>query len=154
MSDPMRLIVLALDGQRYGLALEAVERVLPMLAISPLPGAPSVALGVIAVAGSVLPVVDLRARLGLLPRAYGLSARLLVARTRRRRLAIPADEVTGLQDVDAEAVSRPETVLLGTGPVRGVARLDDGLIFIHDPEAFLSLEEGEGLERALAGSGR
>ncbi len=150
----MRVIVFLLDGQRYGLALESVERVLPMVAIAPLPGAPPVARGVISVAGRALPVVDVRARAGLPPREYGLSARLLVVTTKRRRLAIPADEVTGLQEVDAAAIASPETVLLGPGPVLGIARLDDGLLFIHDPEAFLSLDEDGRLEQALPESAR
>lgn len=150
MSDPLRLVVFLLDGQRHGLSLDTVERVLPMVAISRLPEAPAIALGVISIAGRVLPVVDLRPRSGLLPRDYGLSARLLVVRTARRTLVIPADAVTGVEEVAAEAIISADTVLPGLDPALGIARLDDGLLFIHDLDAFLSLDDERRLDSAMS----
>ena len=50
-----------------------------------LPWAAPIALGVINLHGTVVPVLDLRRRFGLPPREYGVGAHVLVARTRRRR---------------------------------------------------------------------
>lgn len=93
-SEPhlLQLVVFRLDGQRYALSLPVVERVLPMAAVSPLPKAPAIALGVINLHGQILPVLDIRRRFGLPPGEYGLSAHLVVARTTRRWLALPAPE--------------------------------------------------------------
>lgn len=46
-SPVLRLVVFSIEGQRYALPLNDVERVLPMVAVSPLPQAPAVVLGVI-----------------------------------------------------------------------------------------------------------
>ena len=81
-SPALRLVVFGIEGQRYALPLLAVERVLPMVAVSPLPKAPSVALGVINFHGQVVPVLDIRNRFGLPSRDYGLTGHLLIARTR------------------------------------------------------------------------
>ena len=145
----LRLVVFSIDGQRYALPLSAAERVLPMVAVSPLPQAPAVALGVINLHGKVIPVLDFRRRLRLPPCDYGLAAHLLVARTRQRTLALPVDEALGVQEVAAEAVTPPDAVLPGIGHVAGIVALADGLLFIHDLDAFLSLDEERQLTEAL-----
>jgi purine-binding chemotaxis protein CheW len=147
------LVVFVLDGQRYGLHARAVEGVLPMVAVSPLPQAPEIAMGVINVHGRVVPVLDVRRRLGFPPRDYGLAARLLVAETPRRTVALPVDEVLGVREVADGAVVIPESVLEGIGHLEGLVALPDGLLFIHDLEAFLSIEEERQLAEALEGSG-
>lgn len=148
-SPLIQLVVFLIEGQRYALQLPAVERVLPMVAVSPLPNAPAVALGAINVHGSVIPVVDIRRRFGFPPRDYGITAHLLVARTSRRTLAVPVDEVLGVKEVAAETVTAPDSVLPGIGHVSGIVALADGLLLIHDLDTFLSLDEEQRLREAL-----
>jgi purine-binding chemotaxis protein CheW len=143
------LVVFDLDGQRYGLPVAAVDRALPMVSVSLLPQGPAIALGVINLHGQVLPVLDLRRRFRLPSCEYGLNARLLVVRTSRRVLALPVDEVLGVREVAMEAVAPPEAVLPGIEHVSGIVALADGLLFIHDVEACLSLEEEQQLTQAL-----
>ena len=157
-SDPFRhgsvhrLVIFRLENQRYALHLTAVERVLRMVAVSPLPMAPAIVLGVINFHGRVIPVLDLQRRFGLPIRNYGLNATLLVARTKRRTLALPVTEVFGVQEVAAENVALPAAVCPGIGHVVGIAALSDGVLFIHDLDAFLSLEEEQQLASAFEGT--
>ncbi|MGH7352061.1 MAG: chemotaxis protein CheW [Candidatus Methylomirabilales bacterium] len=145
----LRLVVFGIEAQQYALPLSAVERAFPMVAVSPLPKAPAIALGVINVSGQVVPVVDIRKRFGFPPRAVDPRARLLVARTPRRTLAIPVDTVMGVKEVMAETVTAPDAVLPGIGHVAGIVTLPEGLLFIHDLDTFLSLEEERQLAEAL-----
>lgn len=147
-SSLRRLVVFSLEGQRYGLPLAATQRVLPMVAVSPLPSSPDVVLGAINFHGDVIPVLDVRCRLGLPSVDYGPAARLLIARAMRRIVALPVDEVSGVAEVPAESVVAPDAVLPGIGRVSGIAALADGLLLIHDLDTFLSIEE----ERQLAGA--
>jgi purine-binding chemotaxis protein CheW len=148
-STAPKLVVFALAGQRYAIHVTAVERVLPMVAISRLPKAPAIVLGVINLHGIVVPVVDLRRRLGVAPCEYGVTAHLLVARTSRWRMAMAVDEVLGVREIAATAVVRPDVVLPGTAHVAGIATLPDGLLLIHDLDTFLSLHEEQHLIEAL-----
>ena len=152
-SSVLSLVVFAIEGQRYALNLPVVERVLPMAEVSPLPEAPAVALGVINIHGQVIPVLDIRRRFGLPIRDYGLDTHLLVARTTRRTLALPVDEVLGVQEIAIEDVTLPETVLPGIGRVEGIVTLPDGLLFIHNLSTFLSLDEERRLTKALEAKG-
>ncbi len=145
----VRLVVFILDGARYAVRLSETERVLRMVAVSPLPGAPRVFAGVINLHGSVVPVVDVRRRLGLSPRAYGPDAHLLVVKSSRRALALPADEVLGVRTLPEGAEAEGRGVVPAPAAIAGIAALSDGLVFIHDLEAFLSDDEERSLDRAL-----
>ena len=145
----LQLLMFALDGQRFAFPLAAVQRVLSMVAPAPLPEAPAIALGVINLHGLIVPMLDIRRRLGLPPREYGPADRLVVARSSRRLLAIPVDEALGVTEVMMDSIVPPETIFPGIGRVAGVAPLADGLLFIHDLDSFLSLDEEQGLTAAL-----
>ena len=135
------LVAFAVDGSRYAVPLSSVDRVLPMVAVQRVPGAPGVVMGAINLEGRVVPVVDLRRRLDLPSRDYGLDAHLLIVQTSRRTLAIAADETSGVVGVDPGSVTPTEVVLPRVRRVAGIAALPDGLLFIHDIEAFLTRDE-------------
>jgi len=150
VQDPiLQFVVFVIEPQRYALLLESVERVLPMVAVSPLPKAPAIAVGVINLHGRIIPVLDIRRRFGFPTPDYDLTARLLVARTSRRTVAMPVDEVLGVSDVAEEAVTAPQAVLPGIGHLTGIVARADGLLFIHDLDTFLSLDEEHQLTDAL-----
>ncbi len=146
----LQLVVFALAGQRYGLALESVQRVFPMVAVSRLPGCPDAVLGAINVHGEILPVVDLRERLGLPAADYGPDARLLLARTPNRLVVLPVDDVLGVIEIQAEAVVEPGAVAGGVVHVSGIARLADGVLLIQDLDSLLSADEQRQLAESLA----
>ena len=146
-----RLVAFSLDGQRYALHLSVVERVLRMVAVSPLPLAPAIVLGVVNVHGQIIPVLDFQRRFGRSSRTHGLSSTLLVARTSRRTMALPVNEVLGVQEVAVEMVTLPNVVFPGIGLVTGIVTLSDGVLFIHDLDAFLSFDEEQRLTAALDG---
>lgn len=149
---PVALVTFVVEGARYAVPLSSAERAFRMVALSPLPGSPRVVLGGINLQGQAVAVVDLRRRFGLPAREYGVAARLLVVRTPRRRLAIAADDVLGVSEVDAEAITS-RTSLPGAGTVAGVAALPDGLLILQDVDAFLTLDEERQLDRALETQG-
>lgn len=146
---PLALVVFVLDGTHYAVPLEGAERAFRMPSVSPLHGAPPMVMGAINLHGSVVPVVDLHSRLGLPPREYGLGAHLLIVHTPRRKLAIPTDEVLGVREVASGSVALTRALVPGLHAVAGIAALPEGLLFIHDLEAFLSADEERSLDQAL-----
>lgn len=147
------LVPFVVDGARCALPLAVVERVFAMPAVASLPSAPPVVLGVVNVHGELVPVLDVRVRFGHAAPAWGPSAHLLLARTPRRTLALPVDEVLGVLDVPATSVVPPQAVVPHAEYVAGLVALPDGLLFIHDLDAFLALDEEQHLRQALAAAG-
>jgi len=143
------LVIFTLDEHSYALHLPAVERALRMVEISPLPKAPEIVLGVINVQGRIVPVFNVRKRFRLPERETSLSDQLIVAQTSRRTVAMLADAVSGVVAYPEQQVIAAERILPGLEYVEGVAKLEGGMILIHDLDKFLSLEEETTLDNAL-----
>jgi purine-binding chemotaxis protein CheW len=143
------LFVFKLDELLIGLSVAAVGRVVSAVEITPLPGSPSSVLGVIDVGGKVIPVVDLRYRLGLPSRPIELSDGFIIAHTPQRSLVIVADSVQGVCAYNDTQITDPAALAPGAQHLVGIARDDQGIIFIHDLELFLSVHEGVVLDQAL-----
>jgi purine-binding chemotaxis protein CheW len=153
MSGSLVLVAFVVGDRRLALELGVVERVLPMVAVTPLPLAPDVVLGAINVAGVIVPVFDVRRRLGMPERGYGPDARLVLARTPQRVVALPADKVRGTYAVDPAAVTSAEALAPGMDHIAGAVALEDEMLLIQDLDAFLSADEERLLAPALAEAG-
>lgn len=149
MKNQDHLIVFTLDDRRYALPLPEVDRVVRMVAITPLPEAPGIILGVVNIRGRVIPVINMRRRFHLAEREIALADQLVVAHTVRRPVALVADAVLDVIACPAQNLIAAEEVVPGMEYVEGVIKLEDGLILIHDLDKFLSLEEEDFLDRAF-----
>lgn len=145
----IKLVCFTVAGERFGLGLDRVERVLSMVALSPLPGGPNSLLGVFNMRGRIVPVLDIRRRLGLPGPGYSVTSLLVVARTRSATVALPVDAVTGVREFLPDALIATESLILGVHQVKGIIILADGLLFVQDLDAFLSSEEERQLAEAL-----
>lgn len=143
------LVVFSLENQRYALPLSASERVVRMVAITQLPNAPGIIMGLVNFHGKVIPVVNMRRRFGLPEREPSLSDSLIIAHTTRRPVALMADAVLDVIACAAQNQIAAEDILTGVEYVEGVVKTADGLIFIHDLNRFLSLEEEDALDLVL-----
>ena len=145
----MQLVVFCLDEQRYGLPLAMVERIVRAAELTPLPQAPAIVMGVIDVDGQVLPVLNIRWRLRLPHREISPADQFLIGQTGRRTVVLVIDEAQGVIEVpDVDVVDAVE-IVPGLDQIRGVVKLGDGLLLIHDLERFLSLEEEHALDQAM-----
>lgn len=149
MERPNRLVVLTLGDQRYGLPLSAVERVVRVVDVTPLPQAPDIVLGVVNIQGRVIPVVNVRRRFRLPERDLALTDQLVIAHTARRPVALAADTVTGVLEYSAKETVRARDIVADIEYVEGVVKLADGLVLIHDLDKFLSLKEETALDRVI-----
>lgn len=146
------VIVFTLDGERYGLPIQVVQRVIRAVEVTPLPQSPANVLGVISIQGDIVPVLSLRRLLRLPEHALRPEDEFLIVQTGRRRLALVADAVTGVLDYAAQDLTTAEKILPGLDFVGGVIRANDGLILIMDLDLFLSPHEERMLEDAIASS--
>ena len=144
------LVVFRLDELRIALRLAAVERVVRAVQVTRLPQAPEIVLGVINLQGRAIPIVDFRCRFQLGRREPRISDQMIIARTEKRPVGLIVDAVEGMLSVAEEAIAPAQTVMPGIRQIDGVVALPDGLLFIHDLDKFLSIDEERELDAALA----
>ncbi|WP_284319276.1 chemotaxis protein CheW [Dyella acidisoli] len=152
MCDQENYVVFLLDEKRYALYLTAVERVVHAVYVTPLAKAPDIVLGVVSLQGRIVPVFNVRRRFHLSEREVHLADQIIFARTERRTVALWVDMVTGVIECDKSDVTHAGDILPAMEYVRGVIQLDDGLVLVHDLDAFLSLDEEKLLDGALEAS--
>jgi purine-binding chemotaxis protein CheW len=152
--NPDQLVVFTLDNHRYAVHLAAVERAVRVVEITPLPKAPGVVSGVINLQGRIVPVLNIRKRFRLPDRETNLSDQLLIARTAQRTVALVVDAVCDVIDHIPQETTAPPTIVPGLEYLVGVVKLADGMLFIHDLDDFLSLDEEDALKLALGRENR
>src|ERR1700730_10914216 len=104
MSKSVQLLLFTLEEQRYALALLSVERVVRIVAVTSLPKAPAIVLGVVNAGGDIVPVYDLRKRFRLANREMSLTDQRIIARTSKQRAAIVADTVCDVLELPEEKI--------------------------------------------------
>jgi purine-binding chemotaxis protein CheW len=127
-TSDVTLIVLELDGRRFALPIHVVNEVLRMVAITPLPESPPWVAGVVNVRGDVIPVIDLRSRLGLQRRQYCLDTPIFVVTAFGRRMAVVPDAAFEVVDVPATALDTPDHLIGPDHPIELLARVEDRVV--------------------------
>src|SRR4051812_47873803 len=85
------LLVFRLQAREYALPVASVVEVLRMVAVSPLPGSPAWLSGVINLRGHIIPVMDLRLRMGLAAEPIDLTTPLIIAESNGQTLGLVVD---------------------------------------------------------------
>jgi purine-binding chemotaxis protein CheW len=144
------ILVFEVGGQRYGLPTADVRELVRAVTITPLPNAPAVIEGVVDVRGHVLPVLDVRARFRMPAKALDPSDHFIVASAGPRGVILRVDRATHLALIEEASVQPPESLGPSATYVAGVAKLDDGMVLIHDLATFLSAAESASLDKVLS----
>jgi chemotaxis signal transduction protein len=115
----MLCIAFTIGAARYAVEALHVERVIPLLDITPVPRASTAIVGVCNYHGEPIPVVDVSVFAGHPPAARLLSTRLIVIKRDERRLALLAAGVTETARIPADAWAGPYASR-GTGFIRRI----------------------------------
>jgi purine-binding chemotaxis protein CheW len=131
-----------LDREEYGVDVRQVQEIRRVSEITSVPRAPEFIRGVINLRGRILPVLDLKRKLGLGEVVAGRATRIVVVRVRERLLGLLVDGASQVLKVEVSRVEPPpeEVVERGGDYIRGVAKLDDRLIILVDLERLLAHE--------------
>jgi len=151
-TDTSRLVVFVLDEQRYALPLMTVDRVVRSVAVTALPEAPAIILGVINVQGRVVPVIDLRKRFHLPERPVDVDDHFVVVESETGPVALPVDEAQGLiRAMSGEAVAAAD-IVPNLSYVDKVFLYGSEMVFVLDIETVLTEDEELALAASLRGA--
>ena len=89
----VQLCTFRIGGEDYAVDIMRVREIIHPLPVTPVPRAPTSVEGVVRLRGEVIPVLDVRKRLGLPASAPTRRTRFLVVNVARRRIGLVVDEV-------------------------------------------------------------
>ena len=154
-SDMMKLVIFELGGDLFAADVLAVDRVLRYQAPNAVPDVAAWVEGVIEHRGGVIPVIDLRRRLGVAETTIGAGTRIVVLSTSAGFVAGVVDAVKEVAVVLTGAVTAPPPLFRGmsSDAIRGIAKVSDRLVVVLDVERVMATADRILAERTATGAG-
>ncbi len=139
----LHLITFGLDREEYGIKVGQVREVIRVTEITRVPQSPAHVRGVTNLRGRILPVVEIRTRLGLEAGVVTQRSRIIVVEVHDRVLGILVDAVLQVAKVPLDTVTPPpeEVVTPQTDYINGVAHWSGRLIILLELEKVLLLQD-------------
>lgn len=136
----LHLVIFELGAERYAVPIAMVREVVRVADITRVPNAPAHIRGVMNLRGRILPVVELRTRMGLEPGEPTPASRVVVAEVRGRIVGYLVDRVVQVTRLgEGSVVSAPDEVRTGSADaITGVARRGDTLLLLLELERILN----------------
>lgn len=139
----VQLVSFVLGKEIFGIEILHVQEIIRLVSITKVPNAPQFVEGVINLRGRVIPIVDLRVRLGIETSNHNNSTRIIVVELNEMVVGFIVDEVN-------EVLRIPKTILEPPPPLVGsvdseyitsVGKLENGLLILIDLKNVLSFDE-------------
>lgn len=136
-------ITFDLADEKFALPVEPVREVLRIHKITRVPHAPYPIRGVTNLRGRVIPVIDLRRRVGLREGELGRLARIIIVASRGRLIGLLVDQVHQVMHLDLNLVQQPpdDVMTFQSDYISGVYHLGEELLLLLDIDRALTLRE-------------
>lgn len=131
-----------LEREEYGVDVRLVQEIIRVSEITQVPRAPEFIRGVINLRGRIIPVVDLKRKLGLGELRQARGSRIVVVKLRERLIGLLVDGASQVVRVPLSVIeAAPEEIVeIDQNFIRGVAKLEARLIILIDLQKVLQLE--------------
>ena len=139
----LQLVTFRLGEEEFGVKILVVNEIIRLVQITQVPNAPSFIEGVINLRGKVIPIIDLRRRFGLAPKAHDKNTRIIVIEINNIIVGFVVDAVSEVLRIPASTVEPPPPVVAGVDSdyISGVGKLQDRLLIMLDLDKLLSSED-------------
>jgi purine-binding chemotaxis protein CheW len=118
-----------------------------MVEITRVPNTPDFVVGVINLRGKVIPIIDLRARLGMPDRAYDKDTRIIVVELEGKVIGFIVDKVNEVLRISKSITEPPPPMAGGVNSdfITAVGKLENRLLILLDLNKVLTTKEQEEL---------
>lgn len=141
MKKVIKLLVFQNVNQRFALPLNVVKKVVQVVEFTRLPKMPDYISGIINYHGDVIPVINMSFLFSIESREPEITDRLVIASASNGKLALLATVVNDIIEIDENDIVKPDKIIYGMRFVKGVIKLQDGMVLINDVEKFLNIDE-------------
>jgi purine-binding chemotaxis protein CheW len=127
----------------YGIGIEAIQEIDRVHSITKLPRSLPFIEGVINLRGTIIPVIDMANRFGMPPVEIGRRTRTIIATISGQTVGLIVEEVTEVVQLEEKAIDPAPAMAFAVDRkyVKGVGRIQEGLLVILDLDLLFSVEE-------------
>jgi purine-binding chemotaxis protein CheW len=142
----LQLVTFRLDNEEFGVDILKVQEINKMINITKIPNAPTFVEGVINLRGKIIPIVDLRKRLGFAGKGFDKSTRIIVVELDGMVLGFIVDSVSEVLRISESTVEPPPALVAGieSDYIEGVGKLENRLLILLElKKVFSSMDRKE-----------
>ncbi len=145
----LQLVTFKLENEEFGVDILKVQEINKMMNITKIPNAPFYIEGVINLRGKIIPIVDLRKKLGFESKAYDKATRIIVIELDGLVLGFVVDSVSEVLRIPGNTIEPPPTIIGGVESeyIEGVGKLDDRLLILLELKKIFAGSERKELEK-------
>jgi len=139
----LQLVSFKIGPEEFGVDITKVQEINRMVEITKVPQAPRFVEGVINLRGKVIPIIDLRMRLGVNAQANDKNTRIVVVDIADRVMGMIVDSVSEVLRIPTSTIEPPPHIATGANAeyIQGVAKLDNRLLIFLDLSKVIDTEE-------------
>ncbi|MEN6406248.1 MAG: chemotaxis protein CheW [Thermoguttaceae bacterium] len=147
-----QLVGFQLGNEEYGVEITKVQEIILLGEITRVPQSPDFVKGLINLRSTVIPVIDLRLRLGMSEQVPTDETRIMVVHVHGKTLGLVVDAVSEVLRVTSDQIVPPPSAVAHSGrePVSGLVQLDSRLLILLDVDRILDVGDTVAAEAALA----
>jgi purine-binding chemotaxis protein CheW len=151
LSELLQLVSFKIGEEEFGIEILKVQEIIKMMAITKIPNTPEFIEGIINLRGRIIPVVDLRIKLGLAKQSHTKSTRIVVVELNNQVVGFIVDEVNEVIRITKNTIEEPPEMISGVNRefVTGIGKLEDRLLILLNLEKVFSSIEYEQLKKAV-----
>lgn len=140
-ADFLKYLRFRVADEDYGVSLLEIREIIKPRPVTEVPGMPGFVLGVISLRGTIIPVLDLRLRLGLAIGQPCGRERIIIARKGEGMCGLLVDEVFQVLGLSGTEIGKAPPVLEGIDRefVRGIGRHGERMLIILDLEKVMDV---------------
>lgn len=144
-------IVFRLGEEEYGVEILQVQTIERMLKITRVPHAPDFVEGVTNLRGMVVPIIDLRKRLGLPEKEATDETRIITVKMNEMMVGMIVDSASDVVKVPEDVIEPPPSIIGGVEStyLEGVAKLENRLLILLNLAEVLKKEEVEQIKENI-----
>ncbi|MBN1301020.1 MAG: purine-binding chemotaxis protein CheW [Melioribacteraceae bacterium] len=143
LENILQLVTFKINCEEFGIDIFKVREINKMMQITKVPNAPYYVEGVVNLRGKVIPVIDLRLRLGMERKEYNNQTRIVVAELADKHLGFVVDEVNEVLRIPEEIIETPPEIVSGIDSdyITAVAKLEERLLILLDINKLVNIEQ-------------
>lgn len=147
----LQLVSFFIGEEEFGVDILYVQEINKMLHVTKVPYAPDYVNGVINLRGRVIPVMDLRLRLGMPRKEPDKNTRIIVMEVNDKTVGFSVDSVNEVLRIPQDVTEAPPSLAMGVNSefIKSVGKLEDRLLILIDLEKILSQEANVHLSDVL-----
>lgn len=148
--DAREVVVFHVEGIAFGVDIRRVVEITKLMEITKVPRSLPFIEGIVNLRGRIIPVIDLRKRLGFPVVPRDNAARIIILRMEGSRLGLLVDRVTKVARIPRDTIEEmPQTALqIDAHFIDGVGKIGDALIILMRLSELLTQDEKEMLGEA------